>query len=73
TGMALAGYGASRRDAPGALLAAAGLGLLARAATNLEARRLTKTSRTPDEADIERKKTSVETGTREEQPGEVLR
>lgn len=73
TGMALAGYGASRRDAPGALLAAAGLGLLARAATNLEARRLTKTSRTPDEAGIERKKTSVETGTREEQPGEVLR
>jgi uncharacterized membrane protein len=41
TGMALAGYGASRRDAPGAFLAAAGIGLLARAATNMEARRLT--------------------------------
>jgi uncharacterized membrane protein len=40
-GTALAGYGASRRDAPGALLAAAGLGLFVRAATNLEARRLT--------------------------------
>lgn len=41
TGMALAGYGASRRDTPGALLAAAGMGLLARAATNMEARGLT--------------------------------
>jgi uncharacterized membrane protein/osmotically-inducible protein OsmY len=41
TGLALAGYGASRRDMPGALLATAGVGLLARAATNLEARRLT--------------------------------
>jgi hypothetical protein len=41
TGMALAGYGASRRTMPGALLAAAGIGLLARAATNLETRRLT--------------------------------
>jgi uncharacterized membrane protein/osmotically-inducible protein OsmY len=40
-GTALTGYGASRRDAPGALLAATGLGLLARAATNLETRRLT--------------------------------
>lgn len=38
---ALAGYGAVRRDVPGALLAAAGMGLLARAVTNLEARRLT--------------------------------
>ncbi len=41
TGMALAGYGVSRRDAPGALLTAAGVGLVARAATNVEARRLT--------------------------------
>jgi uncharacterized membrane protein len=40
-GTALTGYGASRSDVPGALLAASGLGLVARAATNLEARRLT--------------------------------
>ena len=39
-GTALAGYGASRRDVPGAILAAAGLGLVAQAATNLETRRL---------------------------------
>jgi uncharacterized membrane protein len=38
---ALAGYGALRRDVPGALMATAGVGLLARAATNLETRRLT--------------------------------
>lgn len=41
TGMALTGYGASRRDIPGAVLAAAGVGLAARAATNAELRRLT--------------------------------
>ena len=41
TGMALAGYGAARRDVPGAVLAAAGVGLTARAATNAELRRLT--------------------------------
>ncbi len=41
TGVALASYGASRRDTPGVLLATAGIGLLARAATNLEVRRLT--------------------------------
>ena len=41
TGLALAGYGAARRDTPGAVMATAGLGLLARAATNLEMRRLT--------------------------------
>jgi uncharacterized membrane protein len=41
TGMAMASYGASRRDTAGALLAAAGVGLAARAATNLEMRRLT--------------------------------
>jgi uncharacterized membrane protein len=40
-GVALAVYGASRRTLPGALLAAAGVGLLARAATNLDTRRLT--------------------------------
>jgi uncharacterized membrane protein/osmotically-inducible protein OsmY len=40
-GTALVGYGASRRDVPGAILAATGLGLVTRAATNLEARRLT--------------------------------
>jgi hypothetical protein len=33
-GAALTGYGTSRRDVPGVLLAAAGLGLLARSATN---------------------------------------
>lgn len=38
---ALVGYGASRRDLPGAVLAASGLGLLARAATNMDARCLT--------------------------------
>ncbi len=41
TGTALAGYGAARRDTSGAVLAATGLGLFARAATNLEMRRLT--------------------------------
>jgi uncharacterized membrane protein len=41
TGTALAGVGASRRDVPGLLLAAGGVGLFARAVTNLEARRLT--------------------------------
>lgn len=41
TGVALVGYGASHRTLPGALLTAAGIGLLARAATNLEMRRLT--------------------------------
>ena len=41
TGAALAGYGASRRDVPGALLAATGVALLTRAATNLETTRLT--------------------------------
>ena len=40
-GTSIAGYGASRRDLAGALLAAAGLGLLTRAATNLDVRRLT--------------------------------
>jgi len=41
TATALAGYGATRRDGTGAVLAATGLGLFARAATNLEMRRLT--------------------------------
>ena len=41
TGVALVGYAASHRTLPGALLTAAGIGLLARAATNLETRRLT--------------------------------
>jgi uncharacterized membrane protein len=40
-GVGLAAYGASRRGVPGALLAVAGAGLIARAATNLETRRLT--------------------------------
>ena len=35
-GSVLAGYGVSRRDLPGALLAAAGSGLLVQAATNLD-------------------------------------
>lgn len=41
TGAALAGYGATRRNVPGALVAAGGVGLLARAARNLETSRLT--------------------------------
>jgi uncharacterized membrane protein len=41
TGTALAAYGASRRDIPGTVLAIVGFGLIARAATNLEWRRLT--------------------------------
>ena len=40
-GTALTGYGVTRRDVPGTVLAAAGLGLLGRAATNLDTRRLT--------------------------------
>jgi hypothetical protein len=40
-GAALTGFGVSRRTLPGTLLAAAGVGLLARAATNLDTRRLT--------------------------------
>jgi uncharacterized membrane protein len=40
-GAALAGYGGVRRDKPGALLAATGFGLIASAATNMEAKRLT--------------------------------
>jgi hypothetical protein len=39
-GAAAASYGASRRDVPGAILAAFGVGLIARAATNLHMRRL---------------------------------
>lgn len=39
-GTALAGYGSMRRDVAGAALAATGVGLLARAATDLEMRRL---------------------------------
>jgi uncharacterized membrane protein len=41
TGTAAVGYGASRRDVPGAILSALGVGLAARAATNLEMSRLT--------------------------------
>jgi uncharacterized membrane protein len=41
SGIALATYGLSHRTIPGALAAAAGIGLLARAATNLDVRRLT--------------------------------
>jgi uncharacterized membrane protein len=41
SGAALAALGASRRTLPGAFLAAAGVGLLARAATNADMRRLT--------------------------------
>jgi osmotically-inducible protein OsmY len=40
-GFALTGYGASRRTVPGALLAATGIGLVARAVTNLDTQRLT--------------------------------
>jgi hypothetical protein len=76
TGMALAGYGASRRDARGAVLAAAGLGLLARAA-NLDASRVTKLRgrrQMGDDEKVPQIDTSNETGaSREEQRGEVLR
>jgi osmotically-inducible protein OsmY len=41
SGLALAGYGASRRDLPGALVAAAGVGLTARAVANVDMGRLT--------------------------------
>jgi uncharacterized membrane protein len=40
-GTALAGYGVTRRNLAGGMLAATGFGLLARAATNLDTRRLT--------------------------------
>lgn len=40
-GTVLVGYGGSRRDMSGTVLAALGIGLLARATTNLETRRLT--------------------------------
>ena len=40
-GAALAGYGATRRDMAGVLAATAGIGMMARAATNVELRRLT--------------------------------
>lgn len=54
TGAALAGYGAARRDAAGALLAVAGAGLLARAAANVEAGRLTGLSRARRAVDIQK-------------------
>ena len=41
TGAAAAGYGVARRDVPGGILATLGIGLVARATTNLETRRLT--------------------------------
>ena len=76
TGMALAGYGASRRDARGTVLAAAGLGLLARAA-NVDANHLTRLRggrHAGDDSKVPQIDTSNETGTpREEQRGEVLR
>ena len=74
--MALAGYGALRRDARGTVLAAAGLGLLARAA-NLDANRLTRLRggrQTGDDSKVPQIDPSNETGApREEQRGEVLR
>jgi len=76
TGMALAGYGALRRDARGTVLAAAGLGLLARAA-NLDANRLTRLRggrQAGDDSKVPQIDPSNETGApREEQRGEVLR
>ena len=54
SGMALAAYGASRRTIPGALLAAAGVGLLARAATNVEIRRLTGIGGTRRAVDVQK-------------------
>jgi hypothetical protein len=52
-GAALAGYGAARRGPAGAVLTTAGLGLFARAATNLDTRRmktLLATGRAPRDA-----------------------
>lgn len=82
TGMALAGYGASRRDARGAVLAAAGLGLLARAARNLATSRPAGSAGRQREAEAEEGIVAAP-ATRtpdegrpqklEEQPGEVLR
>jgi uncharacterized membrane protein len=53
-GMALAAYGASRPTIPGALLAAAGIGLLARAVTNVEIRRLTGIGGTRRAVDVQK-------------------
>lgn len=66
-GAMLAAFGANRRDVPGWLLMAGGLGLLARAGTNLETRRLVGISplRRPKsglDADLARMKTCLETG-----------
>jgi uncharacterized membrane protein len=53
-GAALTTYGASRRDVPGALLALGGLGLVARAITNLESGRLTGLRDTRRAVDIQK-------------------
>jgi hypothetical protein len=47
SGTALLGYGASRRSLAGGLLAASGLGLLARAVTNFDPGRLVTMTRRP--------------------------
>jgi hypothetical protein len=82
TGIALAGYGAARRDARGAVLAAAGLGLLARAATNLATSRPAGSAGRQREAEAKEPLAAApaprtpEEGRPqqpEEQPGEVLR
>ena len=54
SGVALAAYGASRQTIPGALLAAAGVGLLARSATNVEIRRLTGIGGTRRAVDVQK-------------------
>jgi hypothetical protein len=53
-GMALTTYGAARRDMPGALLAAGGVGLLARAVTNVDSGRLTGLRGTRRAVDIQK-------------------
>lgn len=54
SGIGLAAYGASRRTMPGALLAAAGIGLVARAATNVEIARLTGIGGTRRAVDLQK-------------------
>jgi uncharacterized membrane protein len=54
SGVALAAYGASRQTISGTLLAAAGVGLLARAATNVEIRRLTGIGGTRRAVDVQK-------------------
>jgi hypothetical protein len=54
SGVALAAYGASRRTIPGTLVAAAGVRLLARAATNVEIRHRTGIGGTRRAVDVQK-------------------